>query len=137
MKTDEQVLREIEEAADGLLLMSESDRPLEPFRLEGGGEGGEPDLGRLRRLAEAPADAPVEVLGFEEFFDAVNLVVLRRGGGAERAGAERVGALKRALSDNLSGLRAYRVGSINIAIYVLGRSAAGNFLGFSTRAIET
>ena len=138
MKTDEQVLKEIGEAAAGLLLMSESDCPLEPFRLEGERDaGGQPDLGRLRRLAEVSEDAPVEVIGFDEFFRAAVFVTLKREGGGEKAAEDRVGILRRALTDNLSGLSVYRVGSISIAVYVVGRSAEGNFVGLSTRVVET
>ena len=41
MKGDEEITAEIEEAAAGLLFMSEADYPLEPLRLEGA-EGPEP-----------------------------------------------------------------------------------------------
>lgn len=120
MKTDEQLLEELAAAVEGLLLMSETDAPLEPVWLE------DEDL----------ADVS-ETRGFEEFFDRATFVVLKPAGGAEKAGADRVEKLKRALADNLEDLRVYRVGSISIAVYVVGRSAAGSLLGLSTRVVET
>ncbi|MDQ3743999.1 MAG: nuclease A inhibitor family protein [Acidobacteriota bacterium] len=41
------------------------------------------------------------------------------------------------LEENLTDLKAYRVGLINIPVYVVGRSASGNWLGVSTRVVET
>lgn len=138
MKTDEQLLEELRAAAAGLLLMSETDQPLEPFRLEGDAGGGDgPDLSRLRAIAGAGEDAPVEARDFEEFFETATLVKLKPGGGGERADEEGVARLKRALADNLAGLRVYRVGEISVAVFVVGRSAAGSFLGLSTRVVET
>jgi hypothetical protein len=32
---------------------------------------------------------------------------------------------------------AYRVGTVNVAVYVVGRSPEGHWLGVSTRVVET
>jgi hypothetical protein len=130
VKTDEEILTELARAAEGLWYMSESDYPLEPVRLEGPGE---PSHGRLRELAGADADARVETRGsLEGFF---------RDAAAVRAGARPTpasfGGVLRALTENLADIRVYRIGDINIAVYALGRSARGNWLGISTRVVET
>lgn len=41
------------------------------------------------------------------------------------------------LKDNLSDLQVYKVGVISIAVYIVGRSPEGNWLGLSTRLIQT
>ena len=133
MKPDEQVLAELAAAAEGLLYMSESDYPLEPLRLEGAGE---PTPARLRELAGAAADAPVQVLSLEQFFRAP-LSEPSWKGGAELASARRFQALARALTENLADVRVYKVGHINMPVYVIGRSPAGGWLGLSTRVVET
>jgi hypothetical protein len=133
MKSDEQVLAELAGAAEGLLYMSESDYPLEPFRLEGAGL---PTPEILRESAGEAADAPVRVLSLEEFFRAPTSEPSWKGE-AELPTARRFQALVRALRENLSDLKAYKVGSINMRVYVLGRSAAGTWLGLSTRVVET
>ena len=133
MKSDEEILAELARAADGLLYMSESDYPLEPLRLEGAG-GPTPE--RLRELAGVPTDAPVEVLSLEQFFRAPISEPAWKGG-AELASARRFQALARALTENLADVRAYKVGRINMPVYVLGRSPAGSWLGLSTRVVET
>lgn len=133
MKTDEQVLEEIARAAEGLLFMSEADYPLEPLRLEGAGP---PDGRRLRELAGAGAEAPVAEQSLEEFFRAAASEPPWKGG-AELASARRFQALARALGENLSDLRVYKVGQINMPVYILGRGPGGGWLGLSTRVVET
>ena len=129
MKSDEEILTELARAADGLWYMSESDYPLEPVRLEGPGE---PSPGRLRELAGAGADACVETRSLEDFFrDAAAVRV-----GPPPTPASFEGVL-RVLGENLSDIRVYRIGAVNIAVYALGRSAGGNWLGISTRVVET
>jgi len=133
MKSDDEILAEIGRAAEGLLFMSESDYPLGPVRLEG--EAG-PGEGRLRELAGAPAEARVEVVTPEHFFRAAAAEQSWKGE-AELASARRFQNLLRILKAELSDLRVYRVGEIDIAVYVLGRSPSGNWLGLSTRVVET
>jgi len=134
MKSDEEILSGLAEAAEGLLFMSEADHPLEPFRLET--PEGEPSRQRLRELAGAPAGARVEVTTPEQFF-AVAAGEQAWKGEAELSTARRFQRLLRVLKAELTDLRVYRVGEINIPVYVLGKSPSGNWLGLSTRVVET
>ena len=43
----------------------------------------------------------------------------------------------RTLRENLTDIRVYRIGEINIPVYILGRSGSGSWLGLSTRVVET
>lgn len=131
MKTDEQVLDEIARAAEGLLFVSEADYPLEPLRLEGA-----PDEARLRELAGAGADAPVATQSVEEFFRAATSEPSWKGG-EELAAARRFQSVARLLRENLSDVRVYKVGEINMPAYVIGRGPGGGWLGLSTRVVET
>jgi len=133
MKSDEEIMAEIEEAAAGLLLMSEADYPPEPLRLEGADE---PDPVRLRELAGEAADAPVEVRGLEEFFRAAASEPPWKAG-VELALARRFQNLVRTLRENLADVRVYRVGEINMPVYVIGKSSSGSWIGLSTRVVET
>lgn len=129
MRSDEEILEELRRAADGLWYMSESDYPLEAVRF-GGAE--EPGPERLRELAGADAGARVETRSLEEFF---------RDGAGVRAGEPPAPAsfdgVLRALRENLTDLRVYRIGEVNIPVYVLGRAGSGNWLGLRTRVVET
>lgn len=136
MKSDEQILSELARAAEGLWYMSESDYPLEPVRLDGADEPG-PE--RLRVLAGLGADARVETRSLEEFFFGGSAAAVRLPpeGADEPARAGSFHEVVRVLTENLSDIRVYRIGEVNIPVYVLGRSGDGNWLGLSTRVVET
>ncbi len=96
--------------------MSESDYPFQVVRWEGLTEI-TPQF--LREVTGQNADTPVAVQSVAEFF----------GGRYE--------ALLRLLNDSLDDLRVYRVGKINIPVFIVGRSKTGNWIGLSTRVVET
>lgn len=135
MKSDEEILAELGRAAEGLLYMSEIDSALEPVRVEGGGGAG-PCERQLRELAGKPADAPVGVSDTKRFFgNAVREDDWK--GEAEIADARRFQNLVRVLDRELSDLRVYRVGEVQVRAYVLGKSPSGSWLGVSTLLVET
>ena len=41
------------------------------------------------------------------------------------------------IKDNLTNPKVYKVGRINMPVYIVGRSPEGNWLGISTRVVET
>lgn len=133
MKSDEQLCGELQEAIRGLLFMSESDYPFEIIRWEGA-EDMSPE--RLRSVAGLDAAAPVEERTVAEFFR-VAAGEQEWKGAAELALAQRYQTLVRLLEENLKEVKAYRVGTISVGVYVVGRSDEGNWLGVSTRVVET
>ena len=133
MKTDERLIEELEEATRGLSFMSESDYPFEVFRWEGVASL-TPEF--LRGLTGHDPAAPVETLSAAEFFRVAAAEPSWKGG-AELAAARRFQALLRLLEENLSDLRVFRVGTINMPVYVVGRGPSGGLIGLSTRVVET
>ena len=132
MMTDEQLIEELREATRGLTYMSESDYPFEVFRWD----AAEPSHEYLRGLTGEAADAPVETRTAANFFR-VAASEAEWKSAEELATARRFQSLLRLLEQNLTDLRVYRVGSINIPVYVAGRGQSGNWLGVSTRVVET
>lgn len=125
---------ELKRACEGLLMMSESDHPLEVVRWAGGDDQVAP--ARLRTLAGAGEDAPVETQGVDEFFHAA--AAEREYHSAEdRALAGRFRRVAALLIGELSGTLAYRVGEINIAVFVVGKGPGGDWVGVMTRVVET
>jgi hypothetical protein len=133
MKSDEEMTEELKRLTDGLLFMSESDYPFEIFYREGNAELRPQSL---RELARQPGDSPVEVTSVDDFFGVAASEPVWKGDG-QLAVAKRYQALVRLLTENLEDLKVYRVGSINIAVYIIGRAQTGNWLGISTRVVET
>lgn len=133
MKTDEELFGALKEATEGLLFMSESDHPFEVIRWDGSKQLS-PDY--LRRAAGADSSARVEETTVEEFFR-VPAGEQDWKGETQLAEARKFQRLRNLLEDNLTSIKVYRVGEINIGVYVVGMSAEGNCLGVSTRVVET
>jgi hypothetical protein len=133
MKTDEQILKELERGIAGLSFMSESDYPFAVVRWDSAHEMTGP---YLRGLTGESADAPFEVESLEDFFGPAAAEADWKGA-AELETAKSYQALIRLLKDNLEDVRVYKVGKINIPVYIIGRSPAGSWLGISTRVVET
>ena len=114
---NQHALERLSQAAAGLLFMSESDYPFELIEWEGPDE---PTADFIRNLAGEAEDAPVQRLEVEQFFN-----------------SGRYQRLLLALQHELSDLRAYKVGRINMPVYVVGRSREGSWLGVATRVVET
>jgi hypothetical protein len=130
--TDAEIVERLGEATRGLTYMSESDYPFEVFNW---GQA-EPTPEFLRRQGGAGADAPVETRTADEFFRASTSEPDWKGA-EELALAKRFQALRRLLEESLSDLKVFRVGTVNMPVYVAGRAASGSWLGVSTRAVET
>src|SRR5215212_9488155 len=100
--------------------MSESDYPFEVFRWG----AAEPTHEFLRGLTGEAADVPVETKTAPEFFR-VAASEAEWKGAEELATARRFQELLRLLEQNLTELKVYRVGTINIPVYVVGRRPSG------------
>lgn len=119
MISDEQIIRKLRKATAGLLVMSESDYPFEIIRWDGQTTAITPEY--LCRLSGVAADSLIQETGVDNFFNMSgsfqNLATL--------------------LKNSLSDLKVYKVGTISIPVYIVGRSPEGNWLGLSTRLIQT
>lgn len=133
MKRDEQLLEELERATEGLLFMSESDHPFQTVFWSGRIEV---TSQYLQELTGQGADAPVEVVSLDDFFRAAASEPEWKGD-EELALAKRYQALLRLLKEQLHDPKVYRVGRSSKAVYIVGRSSAENFVGLSTRVVET
>jgi hypothetical protein len=120
-------------AADGLLVMSESDYPLEPFRWPGPGP-----LTPAALLAHLglPADTLVEARTLDAFLgpmaDGQDWM-----DAAQRAAAARFAVLRGQIAALLADVVVYRLGRIQITAIIVGRDADGHTVGLQTTLIET
>jgi len=46
-------------------------------------------------------------------------------------------SLVKTLKDNLTDIKVYRIGTINIDVYIVGKTASGDLVGISTKVVET
>jgi hypothetical protein len=133
MKSDEQILTELARAAVGLLYMSETDAPFAPV-LWAGDDELTPEV--VRRRCAVDEHVPV---GTQSLADLFRVVVAEPEwkGAAQLATARRFQTLVQLVRDNLTDLRVFRIGRINMDVYVVGRAPSGNWLGLRTQIVET
>jgi len=117
--------------SEGLLYMSETDARLTYYELSPEkSQEWPPSTGGqfLQLIGEDPA-MPVEKLAPEKFFRDL------RPGNEDRE--DQVAALQKAMTGELLNLEGFRVGEIQIKIFVLGKDDSGRVVGLQTLSVET
>src|SRR5262245_44510135 len=120
-----------DQLSEGLFFMSETDAPLIYYELdpEKSQQWPPSTAGQFLQLIGEDPQAPVEKLAPEKFFRDL------RPGNEDRE--DQVAALRKAMTEGLKNLKGFRVGEIQIKIFVLGQDASGNVYGLQTLSVET
>jgi histidine triad (HIT) family protein len=115
----------LRQASKGLLMPSESDAPFKPFLWDAG--GGDLTHEKLLQLAHEPTGAPVEEATLDDLFATV-----------PSAGLPRFQALRKALEQQLSGVKVYKVGDeAERQVHIVGKTRDGKLAGLKTSVVET
>ena len=117
--------------AEGLLFMSETDAPLTYYELspEKSQQWPPSTGGQFLQLIGEDTATHVEKLAPEKFFS--DLLP----GNEDRE--DQVAALQKAMTGELRNLEGFRVGEIQINIFVLGTDDSGKVVGLQTLSVET
>ena len=117
--------------AEGLLFMSETDAPLTYYELspEKSQQWPPSTGGQFLQLIGEDQATHVEKLAPEKFFRDL------RPGNEDRE--DQVAALQKAMTGELRNLEGFRVGDIQINIFVLGTDDSGKVVGLQTLSVET
>ncbi|MEP6902813.1 MAG: nuclease A inhibitor family protein [Actinomycetota bacterium] len=133
-KTPEIDLAEkIKIAAADLSYISETDAEILPF------VGTQTDAVTKENLLTQigkTSDSPIEERDFTELFTRLT-AIQEWFGDEEKATAEKFAALKDLLEKNIKDLKVFKVGQIQLDIYVVGLDAEGKLTGIQTKAVET
>ena len=114
-------------AAEGLMYMSESDHPFEPITIEGKNIQEE-----LLKLAGTSDAQTIETVSVDHFFrNMVNPEVMGQ------QTSDRYKLLKQQLNENLKDPEVYRIGTVQVQIFIVGRLKNGKVGGLRTMSIET
>ncbi|MBC6434580.1 nuclease [Nostoc sp. HG1] len=132
-KTNSEILDQLRTAADGLLMMSESEYPFEVF-LWSDIAPATPE--KVLKLTNHPQDTPVQVEGVDDFFS-VATTEEDWHEEEEKATVKRFQTLVETLRENLNNLQVYRLGNKEVDAYIVGQTPTGNLAGISTKVIET
>jgi histidine triad (HIT) family protein len=120
-----------DQLTEGLLFMSETDAPLTYYELspEKSQEWPPSTGGQFLQLIGEDQATHVEKLAPEKFFRDL------RPGNEDRE--DQVAALQNAMTGELRNLEGFRVGEIQINIFVLGTDDSGKAAGLRTLSVET
>jgi len=124
-------LQEIVEASSGLLYISESDHPFDVVELKSNDVEKE-----IRQMAQKPGDTPLEKQTVDYFFR--NMVKTYPGYSAEQqVTVQRFLKLQELIKQKLAGTQVYRIGSIQVDAFLIGKLQNGSYGGLRTKLIET
>jgi hypothetical protein len=120
-------------AAERLLYTSETDAPFTWFAPDG--VRTVPANSTLLRLLALPPSTPVERVTLDHLMRGA--VVNADGDLPSEHRAARFRQLVQSINQQLTGVTVYRVGTIQIRIFILGRNRCGAVVGLETLAVET
>lgn len=123
----------IREVSEGLFYMSETDAEVLPFV---GGKASEITFSQILNQDQYGTDIKIEERDFEEFFKRLT-EEQNWFEEEEREDARKFRELKSLLEENLRYLKVFRIGEIEIDIYVVGLDKEGRLMGIKTQAVET
>lgn len=131
--TNEDILKQIENACAGLMYVSETDAGFEVVKLDMNGELTDSSF---RKFAKVDTDTPVEITGASDVFDRLTRPKEWHGE-SDRRRIQRYEKLRSVFEKYLMDLKVIRVGKIRIEIYIIGKTNDGMFAGVKTHAVET
>ncbi|MEM9154982.1 MAG: nuclease A inhibitor family protein [Cyanobacteria bacterium P01_F01_bin.33] len=128
-----ETVERLQTATAGLLWTSEADYPFEIFEWT---DRTELDRDALLNFLALPPDTQVEHVGVESFFEKA----MRDRDWydeVESARAQRFRDLVAVLHQTLSQIRVFCLGTVEIDVYIVGRSAQETWAGLHTHIVET
>ena len=131
--TNTEITDKLKQASNGLLCTSESEYPFEAFLWSGVAPVTEV---KVLQQTNHPQDTPLEVVEVNDFFR-VATTSEDWHGEEEKQMVARFKALVNTIKTNLSNAQVYRLGKIEIDVYVVGESSTGDLAGLSTKVVET
>ena len=132
MPTTQDLLPELKAACDDLLWRSETDSPFEVAVLPS-----EQPLASIDQLlSRYPDNTPVDIVSLDDFFGQ-STVERAWFDSRELALVERYRNLRDLLETTLENLQVYRIGTVEIDVYLLGKTEDDQIIGVKTKVVET
>lgn len=132
--SDSELKTILQNATQNLLWISESDAPFEVVMWEQSID--QLSDRTLLQLTDHPETTRVEAVAFDQFF-AVPTQIQDWQSEEEAAIVHQYQQLVDLLKQHLHNLRVYRVGEVELDIYILGATESGHVAGLATKAVET
>lgn len=123
----------LESLTKDLIYISETDAEIVPFTFRKAANVTAAEV--IAQVGHEP-DSPVEKIDADAFFSRLT-AIKDWFGPREKETAGRFGALKAELEKELADLAVFKIGKIQIDIYIVGIDRQGRLAGVKTRAVET
>ncbi|MEP7075729.1 MAG: nuclease A inhibitor family protein [Acidobacteriota bacterium] len=124
---------ELARLCDRLSYLSETDAAMEVFIGQKAGGVSREEI--LSQTGHGDSD-PIEEISIEVFFE--KLTTVREWYNTQQvANAGRYGELKKYLQESLTDTHVFRIGRVQIEIFVVGLDSSQNLVGIKTKAVET
>ncbi|MDZ8236032.1 MAG: nuclease A inhibitor family protein [Nostoc sp. ChiQUE01a] len=124
----------LKQSSADLLMMSESDYPFEVVLWTGPVDS--LTTQKLLQLTNHPQDSQVEEVGLDYLFR--NCAYEKEWHDEQqKQNAKKFQILVQTLKNNLNEIKVYRIGTINIDVYILGKTSSGDLVGLATKVVET
>jgi hypothetical protein len=120
-------LTALQKASAGLLYPSDSDEPFEAFSW--GKASGVLTPALTQKLAGVGPEETTKQVALGDFFK--NLT------SNDCDDADKYKALLKVVNEQLSGVKVFRFGDVEVEIYVVGKTKDGEWAGLKTKAVET
>ena len=127
--------KKIKSLSQDLLWMSESDYPFDIFTWSSQ-ELEEVNSKNLLQKTNHSLDAPVKVVDLEKFFQRAT-DEKDWYDSEEKETAKKYQTLLETLKQNLDNIQVYKIGEVEIDVYIVGQLKSGDWVGLSTKAVET
>ena len=134
MPTSQDLLPELESACENLLWRSEADYPFEVVVLLLDQQSF--TVKTLLDNGDYPDNTPVTVVSLDDFFKQA-LVERAWFDSRELKRVERYRNLRDLLETTLENLQVYRIGTVDIDVYLLGGTEDNQMMGVKTQTVET
>ncbi|MEB3216659.1 MAG: nuclease A inhibitor family protein [Nostocales cyanobacterium 94392] len=121
--------------SENLVWMSESDYPFDVF-IWSNQELKEFNTQNLLQKTNHSLEAPVKVLQIDNFFHTAT-TEKDWYDDEKRKTVKRYKTLLENLKQNLDNIQVYKIGEVEIDVYIIGQLKSGDWLGLSTKAVET
>lgn len=129
--TTAEIIDRLTQATVDLLWSSESDYPFELVTWNQGTE-----MTSVALFENLDDDLEIESMTLTDLFEPV-LEIEDWYEAAELAQVDRYRDLLHAIETNLADVHVFRVGEVEMAIYVVGKSPTGDLIGLKTHVVET
>lgn len=127
------LIEKIKKITENLYYISETDAEIYPFV---GNKVETITDKEILKENNSSTEPPVEERDFTGFFD--NLTKMQDWfGDEEKAAAGKFIELKELLESNLKCLKVYKIGKIQLDVYIVGLDCENNIVGIKTKAVET